>query len=69
MNGEVQLFEFMSKYYGREKIENEQDKDLMYDIHNMLFPDCKEYKMNCDSCVVSIFKKLKIHYENLNSKI
>lgn len=65
---EKNLFEFMAIYYSRDKLENEQAKILLYKIHNDLFPDEKEERTSCDSCTIIILKKLKSHYELLNSK-
>jgi uncharacterized protein with ATP-grasp and redox domains len=65
-----ELFDFMRKYYGRDKLENEQDKDLMYKIHNYLFPeDPQEKKTGCEGCAITILKKLQVKYEVLNSHI
>jgi len=69
MLAETLLFQFMSKYYGRTKLENVQDIDNMFEIYNMLHPDNKQFKSGCDTCIVDVFNKLKKEYEILNSKL
>ena len=69
MLGETLLFQFMSKYYNRSKLENKQDVDSMFQIYNLLHPDNTQLQSGCDTCVVDVFNKLKKEYEILNSKI
>jgi hypothetical protein len=69
MLGETLLFQFMSKYYNRSKLENKQDVDSMFQIYNLLHPDNKQLQSGCDTCVVEVFNKLKKEYEILNSKL
>ena len=69
MLGETLLFEFMSKYYNRSKLENQQDINSMFQIYNLLHPDNRHLRLGCESCIVDVFGKLKKEYEILNSKL
>ncbi len=62
------LFTFMQRYHNRAKLENNEDMLLMYDIHNELLPQNKEYPdKGCQACKTKILKKLQYLYTIYNS--
>lgn len=58
------LFDFMARYYGRTKLENENDYKTMLGLFKEIYP----YEIvleNCIGCRDNLLKKLQFHYETL----
>ncbi len=63
------LIAFMSRYYGRTKLENKADEDSMFIIHNKIFPENpKGKKEHCDGCVSDVLTILQKKYEEILSQ-
>lgn len=68
MNAEEELIKFMEKYYTKEMLESSKDLALMFEIHNILFPQNKEFGKSCPACRGRVFKRLKSYYTSLKDK-
>jgi len=58
------LFDFMALYYGRTKLENENDYQVMLAIYKEIYP-YEQIPENCIGCRGELLKKLQFHYETL----
>lgn len=60
------LVSFMLRYYGRKSLESKEDEDIMFRIHNKIFPENpKGKKENCDGCVKDVLLILQKKYEEM----
>ncbi len=60
------LISFMSRYYGRTKLESKEDEESMFRIHNKIFiENPKGKKENCDGCVKDVLNILQKEYEKI----
>jgi ferredoxin-thioredoxin reductase catalytic subunit len=68
MNAEEELIKFMEKYHNKEMLDSSKDLSLMFEIHNILFPNNKEFGKSCPACRGRVFKRLKNYYTSLKGK-
>ena len=61
------LNKLMMELEGKDKIYSHQT-DEMFDLHNTIFPDIKEFGKSCASCRERVYKTLKDHWTRLKTK-
>jgi hypothetical protein len=53
-----EILDFMLTLDGREKAQTHEIQHL-FNYHNEIFPDIKEFGTYCDSCVTRVYNRMK----------